>query len=89
MELPFELLLYADSGHFRPRPATRCDVSKNLSHLRSDQKFIAQRARMSIVRELKFAERIMPSGRDLEDQKLPEFELKAPILKKVSGLKTS
>jgi len=31
---------------------------------------------MSIVRELKFAERVTRSGRDLEDQDVAEFELK-------------
>ena len=47
---------------------------ENLSHLRSYRKFIAQRAMMSIVRELKFAERVTRSGRDLEDQDVAEFE---------------
>jgi hypothetical protein len=60
-----------------PGHPVRC--IENLSHLRSDQKFIAQRARMSIVRELKFAERVTRSGRDLGDQDVAEFELKAPI----------
>jgi len=32
---------------------------------------------MSIVRELKFAERVTRSGRDLEDQDVAEFEFKA------------
>jgi len=40
MEIPFELLVYA--------------YGQNLSRLRSDRKFIAQPAGMSIVRELKF-----------------------------------
>jgi len=31
---------------------------------------------MSIVRELKFAETVARSGRDLEDQDVAEFELK-------------
>jgi hypothetical protein len=51
MELPFELLLYADSCHFRP-PGHPVQCIENFSHLRSDRKLIAQRARMSIVREL-------------------------------------
>jgi len=50
---------------------------ENLSHLRSDRKFIAQRARMSSIRELmRFAERVTRSGRDLEDQDVAEFEFK-------------
>jgi hypothetical protein len=55
-----------------PGHPVRC--IENLSHLRSDRKFNAQRARMSIVRDLKFAERLTRSGRDLEDQDVAEFE---------------
>jgi hypothetical protein len=55
-----------------PGDPMRC--IENFSHLRSDEKFIAQRARKSIVRELKFAERVTRSCCDLEDQEAAELD---------------
>lgn len=41
--------------------------------------------RMSIVRELKFAERGMRSGRDLEDQDVADCEFKSSNPEEVRG----
>ena len=63
-----------------PGHPVRC--IENLSHLRSYRKFIAQRAMMSIVRELKFAERVTQSGRGMGDQDLPNSSLKSSNLER-------
>ena len=41
--------------------------------------------RMSIVRELKFPERVMRSGRDLEDQDVADCEFKSSNPEEVRG----